>query len=122
MAVRLATPEQLASLMQQDLDRATAELHLDTVSADVIDAARTDFTDMAEVPAGVRGMVLRLAAELYSTTSGRQLTSLAIDDYRAGFESSRGRAPGELTDADRRRLRARWGPAQHHSARLRTCG
>lgn len=121
MDVRLATPEQLASFMQQDLDRATAELHLDTVSSDVIAEAKYDFTDLPAIPGSVVRIVLRLAAELYSAPTGRHLANESIDDYRAGWESSGGRAPGELTETEKRRLRARWGPTQHHSARLRNC-
>jgi hypothetical protein len=122
VAVRLATPEQLASFMQQDLDdQFTAELHLDTASGAVIDAARTDFSDLPEVPAYVVGTVLRLAAELFSAPGGQQVSAESIDDYRvqyAGSGSSAGRAPGELTETEQRRLRARYGPAQHHSAHL----
>lgn len=124
MDVRLATPEQLASAMQQSFgeqDAATAELWLDVVSSDVIEAARTDFSDLPAVPMRVVGMVCRLAAELFSSPGGRQVTAESIDDYRVQMESSAGRAPGELTDTERRRLRARYGPEQHHSARLRTC-
>lgn len=123
MTVRLATAEQLASFMQQDLDdRTTAELHLDTASGQVIEAARTDFSDLTEVPAYVVGTVLRLAAELFSAPGGRQVSAESIDDYRVQYAAasgpSAGRAPGELTEAEQRRLRSRYGPAQHHSARL----
>lgn len=120
MAVRLATAEQLASFMQQDLDdRATAELHLDTVSGLIIRAARTDFTDLPEVPAEVVGMTLRLAAELFSAPGGRQAVAESIDDYRVQYAAAGGgRIPGDLSDAERRRLRADYGPAQHHSAHL----
>jgi hypothetical protein len=126
VAVRLATAEQLASFMQQDLDdRFTAELHLDTVSGRIIKAAKTDFSGLPEVPAEIVGMTLRLAAELFSAPSGAAVESEdeSIDDYRRGVRYARtggtaGRPPGDLTDAERRGLRADYGPAQHHSAHL----
>ena len=120
MAVRLATAEQLASLMQQDLDdRTTAELHLDTASGRIIRAARTDFSDLGEVPAEIVGMTLRLAAELFSAPGGRQAVSESIDDYRVQYVAAGGgRVPGDLSDAERRRLRADYGPDQHHAAHL----
>jgi hypothetical protein len=122
VAITLATPEQLASYMQQSLDNLpTVQLHLETASGRIIKAARYDFQDLTEVPPEIVGLTLRLAAELFSAPGGTAAVSEQIDDYRVQYALPvGGRVPGDLTDAERRRLREGYGPLPvHRSAHLR---
>jgi hypothetical protein len=121
VAITLATPEQLASYMQTDLDNLpTVQLHLETASARIIKAARYDFQDLPEVPAEIVGLTLRLAAEMFSAPAGGTALSEQIDDYRVQYAPTiGGRTPGDLTDTERRRLREEYGPLPvHRSAHL----
>ena len=95
-----ATPEELASLLQRDLDRATAELVLDLVEADLLSAG--SFAVVAALPPIGKGIGLRAAARLYTNPAG--LSSESLDDYRRGMGGN------YLTADERAQLLSGGGP------------
>lgn len=94
----LATAEDLASYMQQDLDLATATLVLDLAEAAILDTLRLDvMPDPA--PAVARGICLDVAKRAYANPLGDITESV-------GPFSRRPCASGiELFDRERRILR-----------------
>lgn len=94
MTATFATPEELAGLMQRDLDRYTAELVLRLIESDLVYATRVPAADL---PDWAATLGLTAAARLYSNPAG--LTSEALDDYRRGMDGG-----GYLTADERDRL------------------
>lgn len=126
MATLYLTPDQdmttwigwlRTKLQQPDLDAGAAQLELESAWSTITAAAIYEFPD--GVDAWVRGLVLRLAAETVGSPGGARVESLAIDDFRVGYDTTGSDAPGYLTDEERRQLRRKYGPTcDTRSARL----
>jgi hypothetical protein len=93
----LATPAELATYLQQDVDTASATLALSLVETEVLAAADVAAGD---VPAWVKGIVLAAAARLYDNPTGIQ--SETIDDYTRRYVDAA--QTGLLTAAEIERL------------------
>lgn len=97
-----ATAPDLAALLQQDIDRASAELALDLVEAEVLDTAPAVST---APPPWLRGFVLRAAARLYDNPTDAE--SEQVGDAAVRFRAAA--ASGLLTAWERARLRRHAG-------------
>lgn len=78
-----ATPAELASFLQQDVDTSSATLVLDLVEAEMVKAAGVV---AASLPAWTKLIGLGVAARIYTNPAG--LTADGIDDYRRTFGGS----------------------------------
>lgn len=69
-----ATTTELATYLQQDLDAASAQLVLDLVEADILEAAGK--ATSGDCPAWVKGVALAACARVYSNPTGAESESV----------------------------------------------